>query len=253
VNWFHTICTRYNQIWTNQQFKAHSKNTPRTHGLTRGSATTIKVSYSLLRSPQRDGSFPTLILHKPTTKVKAISSQLSSSSGWYKLLGVVHNLETPKQPLSVKELKVPWVTNPHKIQVCDELERWREKGESRWNQQRVRPTSPHTKGPSINWRRCDFGCERWIECSCLRVGQPRIRGEGRSEWRERECEGYIKEPPKVGGRWGNLTENRLNRFPPGWFSVHWLTEPESGPDPNPVESAQKSVEPIFQQSAHDFF
>jgi hypothetical protein len=32
-------------------------------------------------------------------------------------------LETPKQPLSIKELKVPRVTNPHKIQVCDELER----------------------------------------------------------------------------------------------------------------------------------
>jgi hypothetical protein len=34
-----------------------------------------------LRSPQRVGSFPTLILHKPTTKVKAISSQISSTSG----------------------------------------------------------------------------------------------------------------------------------------------------------------------------
>jgi hypothetical protein len=34
-----------------------------------------------LRSPQRAGSFPTLILHKLTTKVKAISSQISSKSG----------------------------------------------------------------------------------------------------------------------------------------------------------------------------
>jgi hypothetical protein len=42
-----------------------------------------------LRSPQRAGSFSTLILQKPTTKVKAISSYLSSKSGWYKLLGVV--------------------------------------------------------------------------------------------------------------------------------------------------------------------
>jgi hypothetical protein len=32
------------------------------------------VSYSSLRNPQRAGSFSTLILHKPTTKVKAISS-----------------------------------------------------------------------------------------------------------------------------------------------------------------------------------
>jgi hypothetical protein len=70
---------------------------------------------------------------------------------------------------------------------------------------------------------------------------------------ERECEGYIKEPPKVGGRCGNLTENRLNRFPPRWISVHWLIEPESGPVPNSAELAQKLVELIFQQSAHDFF
>jgi hypothetical protein len=81
-----------------------------------------------------------------------------------------------------------------------------------------------------------------------------------NEERERECEGYIKEPPKAGGRWGKLTENwlnrfsnQLNRFPPGWISAHWLTKPESGPVPNPAELAQKSVEPIFQQSAHDFF
>jgi hypothetical protein len=44
-------------------------------------ATTTKVSYSSLRSPQRAGSFPTLILHKSTTKVKAISSQICSKSG----------------------------------------------------------------------------------------------------------------------------------------------------------------------------
>jgi hypothetical protein len=86
------------------------------------------------------------------------------------------------------------------------------KGESRWNQQRVRSTSPHTKSPSNNWRRCDFRSKRWIECSCLRVGQPRISGEGRSEWRERENEGYIKDPPKVGGRWEKWTQNRMNRF-----------------------------------------
>jgi hypothetical protein len=39
-------------------------------------------------------------------------------------------LETPKQPLSIKEHKVPRVTNPHKIQVCNELKRRRE-GENR--------------------------------------------------------------------------------------------------------------------------
>jgi hypothetical protein len=70
---------------------------------------------------------------------------------------------------------------------------------------------------------------------------------------ERESEGYIKEPSKAGGRWGKQTKHRLIRFPPGWFSIHWLAEPESGPVPNPVEQAQKSVEPVFQKSAHDFF
>jgi hypothetical protein len=246
VNWFHTICTQYNQIWTNQQFKALSKSTPRTHDLTRGSTTTTKVSYSSLRSPQRTRSFPTLILHKPTTKVKAISSQLSSTSGWYKLLGVVHKFGD-SQATSIHQgtqgSKSKKSAQGSSLRWAREMKR---KGESRWNQQRVRPTSPRTKGPSINWRRCNFGCERWIECYCLRVGQPRIHGEGRSEWRERECKGYIKEPPKAGGRWGFQTENRLNRFPPGWFSIHWLTQPKSGPVLNPVELDQKSVELIFQ-------
>jgi hypothetical protein len=258
VNRFHTICTQYNQIWTNQQFKTLFKSTPRTHDLTRGSATTTKVSYSSLRSLQRARSFPTLTLHKPTTKVKTISSQLSSTSEWYKLLGVVHKFgdsqatfihqgtQGSKSNKSIQDSSLRWAR---------EMKR---KGESRWNQRRVRPTSPHTKGPSINWRRCDFGCERWIECSCLRVGQQINYGEGRSEWRERVW-GVYKGAPKGGSRWGILTENwlnrfwnRLNRFPLGWFSVHWLAQPESGPVPKPVEPAQKPVEPVFQQSVHDF-
>jgi hypothetical protein len=35
-------------------------------------------------------------------------------------------LDTPKKPLSIKEHKVPRVTNLHKIQVCNELKRGRE-------------------------------------------------------------------------------------------------------------------------------
>jgi hypothetical protein len=42
---------------------------------------TTKVSYSSLRHPQRVGSLLTLILLKMTTKVKAISSQVSAKSG----------------------------------------------------------------------------------------------------------------------------------------------------------------------------
>jgi hypothetical protein len=51
---------------------------------------TTKVSYSSLWRPQRAGYLSTLILLKPTIKFKAISSQLSSKSGQYKLLEVVH-------------------------------------------------------------------------------------------------------------------------------------------------------------------
>jgi hypothetical protein len=39
------------------------------------------VPYSPLRIPQKVGSFPTLILHTPTTKVKAISFSTCSTSG----------------------------------------------------------------------------------------------------------------------------------------------------------------------------
>jgi hypothetical protein len=52
---------------------------------------TTKVSYSLLRSPQRVGSFSTLILHNPTTKVKGfLISNVAHKSGDYKLLGAAH-------------------------------------------------------------------------------------------------------------------------------------------------------------------
>jgi hypothetical protein len=50
-----------------------------------------KVSYSPLRSPQRAGSFSTLILHNPTTKVKGfLISNVAHKSGHYKLLEAVH-------------------------------------------------------------------------------------------------------------------------------------------------------------------
>jgi hypothetical protein len=76
------------------------------------------VSYSSLRSPQRAGSFPTLILHKPTTKVKATLLKFAQRAGDTNFLGSSTNLETPKQPLTVKERKVPRVTNPHKVKFA---------------------------------------------------------------------------------------------------------------------------------------
>jgi hypothetical protein len=134
VNRFHMICTQYIQIWTNQQFKALFKSTPRTHDLTRGSATTTKVSYSSLRSPQRVRSFSTVILHKPTTKVKAISSQLSSMSGSYKLLGVIHKFGD-SQATSIRQVTQGSKSNKS---AQDSSLRWaremKRKGESRWNQ-----------------------------------------------------------------------------------------------------------------------
>jgi hypothetical protein len=39
--------------------------------------------------------------------------------------------------------------------------------------------------------------------------------EGAEVNEERECGGYLKDPPKVGSRWEKWTKNRLNRFPPG--------------------------------------
>jgi hypothetical protein len=88
-------------------------------------------------------------------------------------------------------------------------------GESRWNWQRVRSSSPHTKGPSNDWRRCDCRSERWNECTWLKVGQPRIHGRGRSKWERESVRGYIKDPPKAGSRWEKTSKNRLNRFLPG--------------------------------------
>jgi hypothetical protein len=44
-----------------------------------------------MRSSQRTGSFSTLILHNPTTKVKGfLISNVAHKSEDYKLLGVIH-------------------------------------------------------------------------------------------------------------------------------------------------------------------
>jgi hypothetical protein len=168
-------------------------------------------------------------------------------------------LETPKQPLSVKELKVPRVTNLDKIQVCDELERWRERENrdeinNELDRLHLTPRALQSiEGHAILGVRGGLNALVWELVSQEFVERAEVN-------EEIECEGYIKEPPKAGGRWGFQTENQLNRFwnqlnrfPPGWFSVHWLTQPKSGPVRNPVELAQKSIELIFQQSAHDFF
>jgi hypothetical protein len=119
-------------------------------------------------------------------------------------------------------------------------------GESRWNQQCVRSTSPHTKDPSTDWKRCNFGCERWIECPCLEVGQPRNRGRDRSEWRERVW-GVFKGSPKS---WQPLGEKDSKPVEPAStreFSVHWGTQLETRPVQNSVEPDSNPVEPVFKK------
>jgi hypothetical protein len=131
-------------------------------------------------------------------------------------------------------------------------------GESRWNWQRVRSTSPHTKDPSSNWRRCDFGCEMCIECPCLEFGQLRNHGESRS-YEERECGGYLKDPPKAGSRWEkraknrlNQFVNRLNRFPPGRTRFTDLLSRRLDRTQNQL-SWKKSGWTGFQKSLHTTF
>jgi hypothetical protein len=67
---------------------------------------TTKVYYFPMRSPQRARTFPTLILHNPTTKVKGnLFSNLLTRAGDTNFLGSFTTLETPKQPQSIKELE----------------------------------------------------------------------------------------------------------------------------------------------------
>jgi hypothetical protein len=109
---------------------------------------TTKVSYSPLRSPQRTGSFSTLILQKPTTKVKAISSYLSSMSGWYKLLGVPQIWRLPSN------LKRSWNLGFQEHQestrgVCTSSslfkKRWERKAKSWAQAQTSHPRAPPTR------------------------------------------------------------------------------------------------------------
>jgi hypothetical protein len=76
---------------------------------------TTKVSYSLLRSPQRARSFSTLILQNPTTKVKGfLISNVAHKSGITNFLGLSTNLETPKKPQTVLKPRVSRTPRTHK-------------------------------------------------------------------------------------------------------------------------------------------
>jgi hypothetical protein len=96
-------------------------------------------------------------------------------------------LETPKQPLSVKERKVPRVTNPHKVKFAMSS-KMKRMGESRWNQQRVRLTHLTTRilqtieGDAISGVRGELNALVWRLVSQEIVERAEVN-------EERECGG----------------------------------------------------------------
>jgi hypothetical protein len=160
-------------------------------------------------------------------------------------------LETPKQPLSVKKLKVPRVTNPHKIQVCDDLERWRERenrdeinNELDWLH--LTPRVLQTiEGDAISGVRGELNALVWRLVSQEFVERAKVN-------EERECEGYIKDPPKADGRWEKWTQTGWTGFHQGVFgslaeSAGDWTDSKTG------WAGQNPVGTVFQKSADDFF
>jgi hypothetical protein len=98
-----------------------------------------------------------------------------------------------------------------------------------------------------------------IECPCLEFGQLRNRGESRSD-EERECGGYLKDPPKAGSRWEKRAENRLNRFvnrlnrfPPGRSRFTDLLSWRLDRIQNRLSQGKNPVEPVFNKYLHTTF
>jgi hypothetical protein len=111
---------------------------------------TTKVSYYPLRSPQRAGSFPTLIIHNLTTKVKGnLFSNMLTRAGNTNFLGSSTTLETPKQPQSIEELE-----GSKNKKISQEVFATRsrdEKDRGRKNKSKDHKHKPHTKhAPSID-------------------------------------------------------------------------------------------------------
>jgi hypothetical protein len=123
---------------------------------------TTKVSYSLLRSPQRVGSFPTLILHNSTTKVKGnISSNRLTRAGYTNFLGRPQVWRLPSNLNPLRNLKVPRTISPHKrcLQQAQEMRKRERGGENQIRKSQAQTS--HQRG-SFNrsiWER-DWVCER---------------------------------------------------------------------------------------------
>jgi hypothetical protein len=184
---------------------------------------TTKVSYSLLRSPKRVESFSTLILHKPTTKIKANSFiKLAQESEWYKLLRVIHNLGDSKATSICRGTRTFQEQQVRTRGVCQKkLKRWEEEGRGKPNPKvtstNLTPRALQSSDLGAIWGVCVWECV-WA------LSQVRLAlnaGEW-LEWGEIERWGVFIESPQKGAEiWNFLRGGRLN--PPqnhlNWF---WL-------------------------------
>jgi hypothetical protein len=76
---------------------------------------------------------------------------------------------------------------------------------------------------------------------------------------ERECAGYLKDPPKAGSRWEKWTKNRLNRFlnrlnrfPPGSSRFTEVLSRRLDRPQNRLSRAQIRLNQFSKNSTHDF-
>jgi hypothetical protein len=131
-----------------------------------------------------------LPIEKPTsrpTRSRQPLSQIFSTSGWYKLLGVVHKFGDSQATYIIKEHKVPRVTNLHN-RVFTTSSRDRERGGRTKTMSEIEELKPHMKAPSINRQGRELGCERGVKSFCIKFSEQwmywsanvneRGRGEG---------------------------------------------------------------------------
>jgi hypothetical protein len=85
----------------------------------------------------------------------------------------------------------------------------------------------------------------------LEFGQLRNRGESRS-YEERECGGYLKDPPKADSHWEKRAKNRLNRFPPGRSRFTDLLSRRLDRTQNRLSREKIRLNWFSKKSAHDF-
>jgi hypothetical protein len=133
--------------------------------------------------------------------------------------GRPQNLKTPKQPLTVKEHKVPRVTNPHKVKFATSS-RTKRMGESRWNWQRVDRLHLTLRilqvieGDAISGVRCELNALVWSLVSWEIVEIAGVM--------KRESVGVFKGSPKS---WQPLGEKDQKPFEPVCKPVELVCKP----------------------------